>query len=231
MLSRRRRSRGFTLLELLVATSVFSVIGLGAHQMLRTVIESHDRVRDSIETYTRLNLAYAVIQRDFNQFVPRRIRDEYGEPINPITFESDDYAVEFTRAGWTNPAGIQRSRLQRVAYSIDYDTKELKRHFWIVLDRAEDSEPKTQILLENVTDLRVTGFVGEEADETTEELFSSESFGAAAPVAVEVTIGTEAFGDVVRLFQLVEPFVQQTLEQPVDSRQGTNGTRREAQGE
>jgi len=137
-------------------------------------------------------------------------------------FESDDYAVEFTRTGWTNPAAVQRSSLQRVAYSIDYDTEELRRHFWAVLDRAEDSEPVTRVLLEGVTDFRVTGFVGEEADQETQGLFDDESFDQAAPVAVEVTIGTEAVGEVIRLFQLVEPYFQAAVETP-DAGNGENG--------
>ncbi len=197
---------GFTLLELLVAISIFSVIGLGAHQMLRTVTESHDRVKLSVDTYTQINLAYSIIQRDFNQFVPRTVRDEYGEPLPAISFESDDYAVEFTRKGWTNPAAVPRSSLQRVAYSIDYDTEELYRHFWKVLDRAEDSEPVSQLLLSGVTDFRVTGFIGEDVDEETQSLFDDEEFTDTAPVAVEVAISSEGFGEVVRMFQLVDPF-------------------------
>ena len=39
------RNRGFTLLELLVSISIFSIIGLGANQMLRTVMDSNERVR------------------------------------------------------------------------------------------------------------------------------------------------------------------------------------------
>ena len=96
----RQKSPGFTLLELLVSMSIFATLGLGAYQMLQTVAESHERVRSSADAFTGLNLAYSIIQRDFNQFAPRAVRDEYGEVLPTIDFENEDYIIEFTRRGW-----------------------------------------------------------------------------------------------------------------------------------
>ncbi len=205
-------TRGFTLLELLVSISIFSIIGLGANQMLRTVMDSNERVRASTSTYTGLNLAFATMARDFNQFVPRPVRDGYGEPVQALVFESEDYAIEFTRGGWTNPTGRPRSKLQRVAYVVDYEEKTLKRLFWKVLDRAEDSEPVERIVLKGVNDLRITAVVVDETSEETEtadefvqdELEDEES--EVIPAAVEVAIDTETLGEVVRVFQLVDTF-------------------------
>lgn len=195
--------RGFTLLELLVSISIFSVLGLGAYQLLQTVISSHERVRSGVDTYTEMNLALGMIQRDFSQFVSRPVRDEYGELLPPILFEGQDYAVEFTRGGWRNPAGRPRSRLQRVAYLIDYEEETLTRVFWDVLDRAEDSEPYSQVLMHGISDFQITGYAGEAADED----YSLDEVGAAAPLAVEIVITTETLGDTQRLFQLSEPYV------------------------
>lgn len=201
----RGRTAGFTLLELLVAISVFSVISLGAYQMLQTVINANARVRATSDGFTSLNLAFSIMQRDFNQFVPREIRDGYGDPLPPMMFESEAMVIEFTRAGWNNPVGRLRSNLQRVAYSVDYESGELVRHFWTVLDRAEDSEPVSQVLLEDVEEFRVTGFSGEDDDEG----FSLDANNPAAPLAVEVVIATGNKIELVRLFQLVEPHVRQ----------------------
>lgn len=197
--------KGFTLLELLVSISIFSILGLSAYQMLQTVIESNDRVRSASEGATSLNLAFSILQRDFNQFVPRQIRDQYGDPLAPLVFENEDYVVEFTRGGWSNPAGRSRSRLQRVAYSIDYDKETLTRHFWEVLDRAEDSEPISQLLLEGVTDFRVTGFT-DDSGSSLEQEFELDEEQAQAPIGVEVVVAVERVGEVERLFQLVDPF-------------------------
>ncbi len=203
--------RGFTLLELLVSISIFSILGLSAYQMLQTVIDSNDRVRQASESATSLNLAFSIIQRDFNQFVPRQIRDQYGDPMAPLVFENEDYVVEFTRGGWSNPAGRSRSRLQRVAYSIDYDEETLSRHFWEVLDRAEDSEPISQLLLEGVTDFRVTGFT-DNSTSSLESEFELEEDQNLAPIGVEVVISVNDMGEVERLFQLVDSFNAQDIQ-------------------
>lgn len=200
-----RLPRGFTLLELLVSISIFSILGLSAYQMLQTVIDSNDRVRSLSEGVNRLNLTFSILQRDFNQFSPRQIRDQFGDPVAPLVFESEDYAVEFTRGGWSNPAGRSRSRMQRVAYSIDYEEDTLTRHFWEVLDRAEDSEPISQVLLEGVTDFRVTGFV-DDSESSLESDFELDEQEQAAPIGVEVVIAVEGVGEVERLFQLIDPF-------------------------
>ena len=200
-----KRLSGFTLLELLVALSIFSVLGLGSYQMLQTVTKSNERVRASVATYAQLNLAFAIIQRDFTQYLPRQVRDEYGEPKAPILFDDEDYIIEFSRGGWSNPAGRARSRAQRVAYSVDYEKEVLTRHFWEVLDRAEDSEPISQVLLEGVTDFRVTAFTGD--DSSLEDDFELDDAAAVAPIAVEVVITTEAVGEIQRLLQLVEPYI------------------------
>jgi len=200
----KRQSQGFTLLELLVAISIFSVLGLGSYQLLQTVSASHDKVRSHVETYSRLNMAIQVIQRDFSQFVPRAVRDEYGEALPALQFDDEDYVIELSRSGWTNPAGRPRSEIQRVAYSLDYDTEELTRHFWLVLDRAEDSEPVSQVLLTGVADFRVMGFVDEEDDDFA---LDEDDVGSAWPLAVEVTIATEEIGEVTRIFQLIDTYV------------------------
>ena len=197
------RESGFTLLELLVAISIFSVLGLGGYQLLQSVSDSHDRVRTSIDSYIRVNQALTIMQRDFNQFVPRPIRDEYGEPVAPMSFDGQQYLVEFTRGGWSNPGGRTRSELQRVAYSIDYEEEILQRHFWLVLDRAEDSEPRSQVLLESVTDFRVMGFVDDSPERDPVDL---EDNAGVMPAGVEVVIATEALGEVRRIFQLVDSY-------------------------
>jgi len=50
--------------------------------------------------------------------------------------------------GWRNPLGLPRSEVQRVGYFIEEEN--LVRAYWPVLDRAQDTEPLFQTLLEDV---------------------------------------------------------------------------------
>ena len=192
-----RSDKGFTLLEVLVAMSIFAFIGLGANQMLRTMIDTREITSANNKLMNSMVRAFSIMERDFSQIVPRGVRDEYGEPLESMQVGTGDYLVELTRTGWNNPAKRTRSNLQRVAYEIEEGV--LVRHFWLVLDRAEDSEPITQELLEGVEDLRIN--LLDEEGEGTDAWPETES-QQSLPTAVEVILQSKGFGEVRRVFIL-----------------------------
>ena len=70
---------------------------------------------------------------------PRPVREPLGESLEPALRADSAHAstlADLTRSGWTNPAGVSRSTLQRVTYRLQ-DNK-LKRDYWTVLDRTLD---------------------------------------------------------------------------------------------
>lgn len=195
-----KRSSGFTLLEVLVAMSIFSIIGLGANQMLRTVIDTHSKTKTQIQNFTDLTRAFSMMERDLTQTVPRYIRDEYGDPLPSLLLGTGPYLLEFTRTGWSNPIGLPRSSLQRVAYELNADG-EVLRHFWLVLDRAEDSEPITQTILTGVEGFRVNMLT--EEGQTT-DIWPDADSQLAIPLAAEVIVETKDYGELRKVFAFVE---------------------------
>ena len=194
-----RRLLGFTLLEVLVAMSIFSVIGLGATQMLRTMIKSHDRTQDRVASFNHVARAFMLLERDLVQIVNRPVRDEYGDPLPSLMLASGTYPLEFTRTGWNNPAQRSRSGLQRVAYELDANGR-LLRHFWLVLDRAQDSAMQTQVLLDGVRDLRMQ-VVNDQGEML--ETWPQADQDSALPAGIELSIETSAMGSLRRIFPLV----------------------------
>ena len=72
-------TRGFTLLEVLIAMAIFSIVGLASFELLRTV-RNIDRVTDrQTEAYQELVRTLALMDRDFIQLRYREIRDELGD--------------------------------------------------------------------------------------------------------------------------------------------------------
>lgn len=144
---RRQRTRGFTLVEMLVVFAVFAIIGVIASRIVSRVIDNQQVLSERGQRLTEVQRAMQIIQRDVLQLVKRPVRDELGDPIEALRIGADGL-MEFTRLGWRNPLAQRRSELQRVAYvSRDGD---LYRAYWTALDRAPEAEPVLQTLLTDV---------------------------------------------------------------------------------
>jgi len=209
--------KGFTLLEVLVALSIFALIGIGSNQLLRTVIDTRDATQVKMTELNRLQRVFMMIERDLVQLTDRSIRNEFGDSLPAVELSVGDYDLELSRLGWRNPAAMPRSNIQRVAYSLN--EKKLERHYWEVLDRAEDSSPRVQVLMEGVDGFRVNA-VSEEGDTT--DYWSSTSIdgsndddlgedndeqakkASSLPPAVEILVTLPGLGEIRRLVDLVE---------------------------
>lgn len=144
-----RLKRGFTLLELLVALSIFSVLSVMAYGGLQTVISTKQSTEKSAERISEIQLVMTRISNDLRQAVARKIRDEYGSFLPAMqTSKNGDDAVSWTRAGYRNPAQLKRSNVQRIAYKLEQ--QKLVRVTWPVLDRAQNTEALEIQVLSNV---------------------------------------------------------------------------------
>lgn len=189
--------RGFTLIELMVALALFAVLSVMAYGGLRTVLDQREHAAAQAERLGELQIAMLTIGRDVQQALNRPVRDEFGD--RGVAMEGSGAQIEFTRGGWRNPSGLQRSELQRVGYLVE--DEELRRLSWQVLDRAQGAEPRAAVLLGGVQTLELR-FLDDQGEwrefwppPGTDPLTSS-----ALPRAVEVSIETERWDRITRLF-------------------------------
>jgi general secretion pathway protein J len=114
--------------------------------------------------------------------------------------------VALTRAGWANPNGLQRPAEQRVAYFFENGT--LRREYWYVLDPTLSSTTAKRDLLTKVKSVTIEymdlthAWQPQWPPPTVAGALALESNLRLRPIAVRVTIDTEDFGKIVRIFEV-----------------------------
>lgn len=198
--------KGFTLLEVMVAMAIFTLIGLATNSVLNTVLDSDQLSQERFDRLKKLQRIMITIERDLLQAAQRPIRVE-GDKNEIVfrgglnTFESDADGVGFVRAGWENPQWmLPRSNLQPVVYRLQ--SNQLQRLYSNYVDNVVGAEPKVKVLMEDVEDFQVEFYAGGR-DNADDELKWAESYaGTTLPPAVSVTITSKEFGTVRREFLL-----------------------------
>lgn len=147
-------SRGFTLIEVLIAMAITAIVAAMAYTSFNTVLVGSERSQASAERVYAINRAWLFISRDIEQFSARPVRDEFGE-LEPALQggEAARFPLSLTRSGWHNPQGNPRPELERVNYRLADGA--LYRDGYVVLDRSGDTEPREAKLLEGVVDFRL----------------------------------------------------------------------------
>jgi general secretion pathway protein J len=221
-----RGQRGFTLVELLVALFIAAVMFAIGYGAIRQALASHEALKDQQAHLLELQNAVRVMEQDFVQLAPRPVRQPVGdEPAQPAlaggalgtqaalssattTTTGALPIVAFTRTGWANPRGLQRTGLQRVAYFLENGT--LRREHWSVLDPTLASTTTRRDLLTHVkaVTIRYMDVNHQWQDQwppATNTTLISQALEATLrerPLAVEITLDSEDWGKVVRIVEI-----------------------------
>jgi len=200
----RRYSKAFTLIEVLVAMAVFALVAALAYGTLNQTLLSAEILSDRMDRLQALQRTVRLLTDDLQQLTPRPIRDELGDNYKPAlsTGFQTGFALELTRAGWSNPMVLPRSTQQRAAYRIE--DNELVRYHWNVLDRTLSNEPIVVSLLDGVENLQFRFY---RSDEDFVEQWPAQTTAASTnvrsrPRAVEFILTLEDEGEIMRLIEV-----------------------------
>lgn len=114
-----KRSYGLTLIELLIALAISSIIALGTFILFNTSINTKNTLTERSEELSQVSRALRIIERDFLQYAPYRpVKDAFGQYQEAMLM--DQTGLYLTRSGWAHSPfmAYERSILQRVHYHL-----------------------------------------------------------------------------------------------------------------
>lgn len=189
-------SRGYTLIEVLIAVTVFAVLAGSAYVALDGLSRAAMEHRERASAFGELQLALARLDGDLRQLISRPVRGPDGDREPALLGERAGLVA--TRAGWANPSGLSRSSLQRFAWQ--FHDGELVRTRWPVTDRVPTTRAQTESQLEGV---RAFAFRYRDGQGRWRDQWPA-SAGAvdALPDAIEVSLESERFGRLRRVVVL-----------------------------
>jgi general secretion pathway protein J len=194
---------GFTLLELLIAMTIFAIMATFIYAGLNIILDTEHQTSQYSQRMAKLQLGLNLMQRDIEQIVDRPVRDKYGDQQPALKSGGiSGILLELTRGGFSNPMQLPRSNLQRVRYIFEENT--LYRLTWPTLDRPSESEPYKQKLIEEISSLELTFFdktLSEKREWPPRTSGSQDEDPDALPVSIELKMELKDWGTIRRLFR------------------------------
>lgn len=148
-----RAERGFTLLEILVATAIFAIAAQLAFGGLRHILHAREQLVPRQDSAAGLRYAVSLLTHDIEAAVPRAVRDALGGPAAALQTDVDDALVVLSRLDAARATLLDGVAVRRVGYVVR--DGELVRLVWPVVDVVQGTRPTAQVLLAGVRELRL----------------------------------------------------------------------------
>jgi general secretion pathway protein J len=194
-------SPGFTLIEMLVALVILSMLSMAGYRGLNAMIQTREHLAEETRRWQHLSQFFARMEQDIAHAVRRPVRDRDGTTQatwigHEIKAGPEDAELTFTRSGMPDQGGAQLAP-QRIAYRFELDSIVLLH--WKALDLAPRSAALRYPLLENVREfkLRYMDSVGNWYPQ-----WPISNIGLDLPAATEVRITLASGEKITRIFAL-----------------------------
>lgn len=206
MSPQRLRQAGFTLIEILVAMVILSVLATLAYGSIASLRRAFDATRAEEQRIREVEMVIHSITNDWMQLDPEPIRDNLGQRTLPAAVVDPRTLNWFsvTHGGVGASLTVSRGSQLRVNYRLEGER--LVRETLPVLHAAEATLPQRRILLDGVKRVAIkcdpgSGvWLNEWPDPAT--LANPNIASRARPVLVEVTLELEDFGVIHRLIEV-----------------------------
>lgn len=142
--------RGFTLLELLIASAISSLLAIISYAAITQVVHTKRAVEVQAQRQQAIQRALWKLSIDLYQMAPRPIRDEYGHLRSALQW--DGVTLGLTRL-ITMPEPEATTGVMRILYQ--QEGQALVRRRWLYADRLPNTPAQRLVLLKQVRDWAV----------------------------------------------------------------------------
>ncbi|AGB84035.1 general secretion pathway protein J [Serratia sp. FGI94] len=191
VMRRSRNEQGFTLLEVLIAITIFSALTLMMTQISRSVLFSQGRITMKSEDIAQIQLGLTLIERDISQALVRASLDRTQPNLADFRVgKHHSDTLELVRRNRINPGFIlARSSIERVMYRVTEGK----------LQRVSTSDVDTTFAQGHVSTL-LQGVAQFKLRFWYQGKWQDGWFaGSVLPVAIEVSLDLPAYGHLRRV--------------------------------
>jgi general secretion pathway protein J len=185
-------SRGFTLIELMCALLILSLLALMSFRGLGAVLEGRDHVRHETQKWRSVDAFFSRFQRDVQLAAPRQVRAASGAA--PAWRGQAGFGLEFSR--FASAEGQDAAR--RVGYRLNPD-REIEILLWPGLDLAPNAQPARYTILPGVAQFELQYL---DAQLTWADAWPRSERDAPLPQAVRVRVVLASGEELARVFAL-----------------------------
>lgn len=196
-----RREKAFTLIEVLVSMAIFGVLALLAYLTLAQTIDNAADLNARMDRLQSIQRTMRHLSHDLMSAAPRPVRDPLGDSYMPAVMVStaNDFLLAVTHGGWSNPAGLPRSTLQRSVYKLEED--KLVRAHYTVLDSTYANDLVSTQLLDGVERLEFR-MIRENGDVSLQWPPQGAGNPVLRPRAVEIVLTMTDEGEIRRIVEV-----------------------------
>lgn len=189
----RKLNAGFTLVEVLVALFVFSILAMMMANGLHRLLSVQGKINQQAENLHDLQMAVVYLAHDFSLAIDRPITLAHGQEAP--SFVGRPHELQCT---CLNASGVNMTQ-QRVEYHITDHV--LTRWVWPTLDQAENARPSKRILLDKINEARFEYL--DKRGKYHQGWPLQSDITQALPKAVRITLQLSGEGRFVQTFRLM----------------------------
>ena len=196
------RQRAFTLIELLIAMTIFAVLAVISYRSLDSLFRTREHLNVQSSRLRDVALLFARLENDFSAVIDRRVRNadnqkESALRLSPLLPAENDASLVFTRGGFGGAFGASSGPL-RIGYRLREGTLQLLT--WTSLDMAPRVTPQVYAALSDVRDAKWRAM--DRAGNYAAEWQSNVRDLTYLPAALELSITLSSGEQYTRLFTL-----------------------------